>query len=317
MIPIEEIARRAVTPEQLRDLSRIDGVQALASILTQWLVIAGAIAVTLKTQSWIVYLCAVPVIGTRQHALGVIMHDAAHYRLLPSRVLNDLVSDLFCALPGLVITSRFRSQHLAHHRAPNTPDDPYYVIHQRNPRCWAWPRSLGSALGVIARDLTALNLPFSLREAWPWSPLAAILTHDAALTKTELLTTGLFSAGLLLILWRFDLWLYFLAFWLVPMFTVLPLLVRLRSVAEHHNLAARPGTEATRNISGNWLERQSISPLNINHHLTHHIFPGIPQYRLAHMTALLMQDPEFRRRAESRQRYFGAQGVFRRELICP
>jgi fatty acid desaturase len=90
-----------------------------------------------------------------------------------------------------------------------------------------------------------------------------------------------------------------------------------RGIAEHFALPDETGTDATRHIDANWLERFAIAPLNINYHLAHHLFPGIPYYNLPEMTAILFANPEFAARAHRSRGYLSRNGVLRRELLLP
>src|SRR5262249_37024065 len=84
--------RKALPKEVVQSLTRRSVWRATAAILHDVAVIAVAIAIALYF--WpnpIVIALAVLVIGTRQHALFVIAHDAAHYLLYERRWLNDAV----------------------------------------------------------------------------------------------------------------------------------------------------------------------------------------------------------------------------------
>ena len=78
--------RRALPKELVLELTRRSPWRATAAVLHDVLVIALAIALALYF--WpnpITVLLGVIVIGTRQHALFVIAHDAAHYLLYERR----------------------------------------------------------------------------------------------------------------------------------------------------------------------------------------------------------------------------------------
>ena len=66
------------------------------------------------------YVFAVAFIGSRQHALLVLMHDGVHYRLLRNRRLNDWMSEVILAWPHLVTARQYRKNHFAHHKYLNT-----------------------------------------------------------------------------------------------------------------------------------------------------------------------------------------------------
>jgi fatty acid desaturase len=69
-----------------------------------------------------VTLVAIVLIGAGQHRLTTLGHEASHYMLFRHRLLNELVSDLFCMFPVWSTTHHYRIQHLAHHQYPNDPE---------------------------------------------------------------------------------------------------------------------------------------------------------------------------------------------------
>jgi fatty acid desaturase len=70
----------------------------------------------------------VVLIGAIQHRLAGLGHEAAHYSLLGSKFLNDLVGDVFCMFPILSTIHFYRLFHLAHHQYTNdTTRDPDLV----------------------------------------------------------------------------------------------------------------------------------------------------------------------------------------------
>jgi fatty acid desaturase len=69
-----------------------------------------------------VTLLAVVIVGACQHRLSNLAHEASHYMLFRNRLLNELVSDLFCMFPMWSTTHAYRLQHLAHHQYVNDPE---------------------------------------------------------------------------------------------------------------------------------------------------------------------------------------------------
>ena len=63
------------------------------------------------------------------------------------------------------------------------------------------------------------------------------------------------------------------------------------------------------------IERGTVAPLSVSYHLTHHMFPGVPYYNLARLSALLRSEPAFREHARISISYFGSVGVVWREMI--
>lgn len=77
--------------------------------------------------------------------------------------------------------------------------------------------------------------------------------------------------------------------WLTALATTFQLFLRLRNIAEHactSTGSADPFTHA-RTTHANWLERATVAPYWVNYHAEHHLFMGVPCYRLATVHRLL------------------------------
>src|SRR5919112_1063137 len=83
--------RRMLSPEEIASLTELDDWRSLRAIALTVVVIGSAVAFGLAVwpSPWLV-LC-VAVIGVQQHAMFILAHDAAHYRLFRSRTVNDVV----------------------------------------------------------------------------------------------------------------------------------------------------------------------------------------------------------------------------------
>ena len=74
----------------VRTLSEISNGRALWAMVRQWVVISASVGLVIAlNHAWPAYLLAAMIISTRQHALGIIMHDATHYRLFTNRRLSE------------------------------------------------------------------------------------------------------------------------------------------------------------------------------------------------------------------------------------
>lgn len=314
------ISRKPEFVNLARQLGSIDNARAAWAVARQWLVIALAVTAAIWSGHWLVYVAAIVVVSTRQHALGVLMHDASHYRLFTNRKANEIVGNFACALPIGFIVSRYRADHSLHHREPNSDNDPNWRVFQANPRHWSWPKRPLSALVVFARDTMGANsLKFS-QEFLNWTPVAKLFGNSPEappLSRLERATASAFLASVLSFLWLTNGWMYFALLWILPYVTVSLLLVRIRTIAEHHGLPEGANVDATRHIDPGFLESLCIAPLNVNCHLVHHLFPSIPHYNLPAMTEALFADPEFASVAHRSRGYLSRDGVIRGELLVP
>ena len=86
----------------------------------------------------------VMVVGNRQLRLFILMHEAAHGLLHPSRLVNDRVARWFCGHELVV----HRFYHLQHHHSVQQSEDPDLALSA------PFPISRGSLRRKIIRDLT-------------------------------------------------------------------------------------------------------------------------------------------------------------------
>jgi fatty acid desaturase len=334
-----EIDRKSLQ-KHIRRLSQVNDFKGLLSIANQWLVIIGSIAIALgifhyfaedfnllhsfpklavkeKIVVFFVYLVSVIVISTRQHALGIIVHDATHYLILKNRLWNDIITDLTCAFPINFSTSLYRSEHLDHHRFTNTSKDPYWATMMAD-KDWLWPKTQKECASLFTKDILGLNLPKWSKIISPWTPWTKLFNFDREnniFTNREKLLFGFFWLSLISFLLFTHSLLYFLLFWQLPQLTIVNTFVRLRSVAEHLVLDNKNELRKTRHVNGNAIENFALAPLNINYHLAHHLFPSIPQYNLPELHRILMKDINYRSHAKITPTYLGIKNGLLSEIL--
>ena len=256
------------------------------------------------------------VIASRQHALLILMHDCTHGVAHEKRSVNDLLGELVCASPMAVSMATYRLAHLAHHRAPNTDEDPDLARKMADPEeaaTWQFPRA-GSAAGGLGRlwwrSLTYLLRSLGDNSAAAGDPppssvrgLAAMRLALYALVAVLLTTHGA--------------WGWFLLLWIAPLVLVLPLIMRLRSIAEHFGLPWRTDYDASRTVLAGAAERFLLAPHGINYHLEHHLVASVPFSRLAALHRRFMQLEAYRTRAHITEGYLTGRRPLIRELFQP
>jgi len=78
--------------------------------------------------------------------------------------------------------------------------------------------------------------------------------------------------------------------WVLAYIFILPLMSRIRQVAEHGavpDLYSMDARKNTRSVRSNWLMRALFSPHGVNWHLEHHLMPSVPIYNLGRLHRLL------------------------------
>ena len=317
--PTRVLDRGALSGD-VRRLSQVSNLRSVLAIVREWSLIAASIAVAVLSKDPLIWVGAGVLIGTRQHALLILMHDAAHGRLLRGRALNEAVGDLFLALPNNVMLRRYRIRHSAHHGFANdrTRDPDRATISTDDQ--WHFPRARLSGITVFLRDLLGLNSGRAMRVVtlyapWPvlmaglWKTDEPVEPADAPATLAEAVRVGLYmvalSAGLVLS----GGWWVYLALWILPSMTVLPALLRLRGISEHEGDVGTDEVSVSRHVEAGMAEAFVISPFHINYHTAHHLFPSVPWYNLPALHARLMEEPAYRDRLVSASSYTGPGGV--------
>lgn len=308
------VVDRSAVAADVRRLSTLSTGWAVWAIAREWALIAATVAGVLALQHPLAWVLGIAIIASRQHALLILMHEGAHRRLLPHRGANDAVSDLLLAFPLSVSASRYRRLHNQHHRHTNHEGDPDRETIAGDDQ-WHFPRSRSSALGVALRDLSGLNLPRALKAMALYSPWTSLMDRmkgheQTGLTNAEIRRLVVVQAAMLGGLAATNGWVAFAVLWLLPTATVLPLLLRIRGIAEHEGVPGGDEVRETRHVDAGPVEAFFLSPFNINYHTAHHLFPSVPWYNLPALHERLLEDSAYASRLVSAPSYTGPGGVF-------
>lgn len=256
-------------PKSLTQMSSARAAQALAF---DWALVIFFLWLPIAYTHPITFIIAILGMARQQHALAVLMHEAAHRRLFPDSRWNDILGQWLTAAPLFYSLDTYRYVHLLHHKAPLTDQDPDLSINGGYPieRASYWRKTRRDLLGVTffkVQKFYRQPIPMSRRSHY-WSVRNAGTT---GLVVNLVLFLALSAAGFP--------GAYFVL-WLFPMMTILQVMFRLRAVAEH--AARKPGDdqrEATRTVV-NPMETWFLAPHGVNYHVEHHLYTTIPFYHL-------------------------------------
>jgi fatty acid desaturase len=223
------------------------------------------------------------IVGTRQLGLFVLMHDAAHGGLHANRKVNDWVAMHLCSAS----LREYRPYHLQHHRFVQQTEDPDLVLSA------PFPITRASLARKIVRDLTGQtfvkqrfgHIAQRIRARQPGDSVLALAAEEVAKDRRFLIGNALGFA----LFCAFGLGWIWALLWLLPMMTWLPLISRIRNIAEHalvRQNEADPLRQA-RTTHANWLERTLLAPYWVNYHCEHHMFTSVPCWNLAQAHRLL------------------------------
>lgn len=276
--------KRYFAPDAWAPLARRSQWKGLALLAHAWIVIGLAMSMAVV---WPLTIpLAIAIIGARQLGLAILMHDAAHAALHPNLKVNDWVGDRLTT-GGLL---GYRNYHLTHHKYAQQAEDPDLVLSA------PFPITALSLRRKIARDLTGRTY-YKLRWAGlvsrianrkPGEPLWPLL-RDAVVARRRFFIGMVVTIALTA---PFGLWWVWPVLWLVPQATWLPMVTRLRNIAEHACVAKDEPDPLrhARTTQANLLERAFIAPYYVNYHGEHHMFMHVPCYNLPRAHRLLTRD---------------------------
>jgi len=264
-----------------------------------WIAAAVAFGVWAWPSPWL--LLSVLLIGVQQHALFILAHEAAHYRLFTHRLANDGVGCLI-GMAGAISMRTYRVIHRLHHNNLYTDDDPDTAIHGGYPRgvAYLWKKLGQDAAGLNAWKTFAyfFGAPAinddTKRAARPLDDTSPQLRSAARRDRWLVVSFQLAVPLLCLTLGGATALAQYAVLWVLPMLTVLQPILRLRAVLEHGAVAdvSSPLTAARTNRTtgslGNLLGRAVLFPHHVNHHLEHHLYPAVPHYHLPRLHRLLV-----------------------------
>jgi len=279
--------RKALPKNVVQALTHRSPWPATAAVVHDVAVIAAAIAAALYF--WpnpLVILISVVAIGTRQHALFVIAHDAAHYLLYERRGVNDLVGRACATVQGLSMCT-YRVIHRLHHNNLYGELDPDTALHG------GYPRGKGYLAKKLLKDLSGLTAWKTYAYFLGGAPALNTATNVALRplddtseklrleAKRDRNVVIVFHLALLAgFAWTGYL-VQYLVLWVLPLVTVVQAILRLRAIAEHGATTdfSSPLTAARTNTGPAWLE-WLIFPHHVNYHIEHHLYASVPHYNL-------------------------------------
>lgn len=279
--------RRALPKALVLELTRRSAWRASLAVIEDFVVLALAIAAALYWWAHpLVLIPAILIIGSRQHALFIIAHDAAHYLLYGHRALNDAVGRLCATIQGLSMCS-YRVIHRMHHNNLYGELDPDTALHG------GYPRGRRYLARKLLKDLTgqtawktyayflfaapALNTATN-KAIRPLDDTSERLRSEARSDRNWVIAFHVLA--LAIAAWSGYL-VQYLVLWVLPLVTVVQAILRLRAIAEHGATTdfSSPLTAARTNLGPAWL-RWALFPHNVNFHIEHHLYASVPMYNL-------------------------------------
>jgi fatty acid desaturase len=225
-----------------------------------------------RTDSLLIHLPLYFLMTCSMVGLSILMHESNHNLLFKNRQLNRWAG-FICGLPSLVSVSAYRTLHLAHHAHTGTHKDPDSMqnsVPKKIPMVIFFYLFLilGAYLYLIHLVLTSLKLA------------------DPAMRRNILIEYSLILAVFVLLFAYLPIHVM-LHVWIIPLL-IAAQLTNVRGLAEHGLTTSDNVFTETRTVKSNRFV--SFMMNNLNYHLDHHLFPGVPWYNLPRLHSILSDE---------------------------
>lgn len=273
-----------------RDLLKLNPVRPIVDLGFDALVVLASVAAVVLIHPWLVPVALV-VLGNRQRALGNILHDAGHRNLSRDSRINDAIARLLVAPLMFTSLTIYRATHWQHHLALGSGlhDPDLLDVPSESPRHWStsyWHQVFNS-------------------RAW-WGSFAGHLASRDASAPRKLFITAwwIVVLGMLFAAAGEVFTVTFAVLWLLSRATAFHLITTFREMCDHFGLQPGGIFTFTRDMDCHGVWRQLIHPRNNGYHLTHHLLPAVPYYRLPDAHRIFQGTPAYRTKAQVCEGYF-------------
>lgn len=263
-----------VSKDKIKQLSKRSNLWGAWLVLHAWGVIAASTAGFILWPNMFSFITAFLIIGSRQHGLSVLVHEAAHGILFKDRRLNDFVGQYLLAAPYGGDMHSYRHYHLKHHRYAQSDNDPDLPLSVK------YPLSRASMTRKLLRDISGLTYLRLRIGALKMKHGGEKLDGIDAFQKKSIWPSLIANLIIFMIFTAIGHpWLFF-GLWVLPLVTWFFVVIRIRNIAEHA-LTTRDDNPLThaRTTRAGWLARIFLAPYWVNYHIEHHAYMFVPCYR--------------------------------------
>src|SRR5690606_34074551 len=104
-----------LTREEINRMLQKSDTKAWLEILHTWFFITLAFVLAALWTNVFTIIIALWILGGKQLACAIIMHDASHHAMFNSRKLNDFAGNWLGGFPIMLDVKRYRPYHIEHH----------------------------------------------------------------------------------------------------------------------------------------------------------------------------------------------------------
>ena len=274
--------RDVLTREEISEVTEKSDARGAMIVAFDWAVVISLFALAALFPNPLTFLVVIILLGGRQLALGVIVHETGHRSLFKSPAVNNFAGHWLSGYWVFSDKEAYMKGHLQHHQDAGTEDDPDLKNYD------AYPVNTTSLKRKIIRDLTGQTGWRRIKSIGRSIVYIRKLRAEQQQTLRRSIGVNVF---LLLVLTAFG-YPHLYALWVIAFMTSHMLISRIRQVAEHAAVPDHFDLDArlnTRTLYISWLESLLIAPHDLNYHLEHHLMASVPIYRLRKLHNLLIK----------------------------
>ncbi|MFT4682486.1 MAG: fatty acid desaturase [Flavobacteriales bacterium] len=140
-----------LTKEEIKQLTEKSNWKAAFEFLDTWSWVAFAFAIVAIWPNVFTVSLSLIILGGKQLACAIIMHDTSHHAQFKSRRANEILGNVFGAYPMFVNLTDYRPYHLKHHTRTGQDDYPDLDL------TTGYPAGKMSVARKLFRDLIGLT----------------------------------------------------------------------------------------------------------------------------------------------------------------
>lgn len=305
--------RNKLPEEQQKRIERLIQIDPVLSILQYAKVYCCiAMAIALGAYSWhpLVVVAVIVFIAGRQHSLYILNHEASHNLLFKAPSTNKWVATVFSNLvmfhhPEAWSFVQWKRIHMRHHLYLFTNRDPNYVgrrekgdtttVHGSSRLIWLCIRAgiMSSFQFFIGRqDYAESRVTAEVNKGYysHLSCLFRLFKNDREMQMESIVRlTFIVVVGATLNFFQW--WIPFIVFWIVPMYTVYPMLLTFMDLTEHRWTDSSGDIENnSRSVRAGALAKLIMSVLPRGFHREHHFCPRVAVTKLPELSAILCEE---------------------------
>lgn len=281
---IKRVGQKVIDSDGLLQSSDREAWRMVADVVVNWILLLVVIGN-------LPYVASIPLgfalVIRLFNCMAQLSHGCGHGNVFTSPRLNVWTGRLCSAAMGYGFDGH-GGVHLDHHQYLNTPKD--------GDVSWGRPdQTRGELLRGLVTDLLGFQAAKRFLQYFKSKKKKSTAGAQASLPGSIFLIAGVQACVIAAFTGVGGPWAYFL-FFALPICTLYPFQIRIRSLAEHHIV---PGHDrfttswVVRNTEASFVETQIIGPFYQNYHLEHHLFPTVPGYFLKRLNAKIRTEIVF------------------------